>query len=715
MHTKELYKKSAIFIETALIEVDVLFSQKDRKLKLICVFTTSMFIFSLISTSYAINVKDTLNIQIEEEILNLDTRSRKATSPFDEVVAYQYQGFLSMIAPGTTTVLMNGIAHSWNINVADNGWTFTLREGAKFHDGSVIKAKTVKYSMIANYMTYYGYDNMSQARIKWESQGYNISYPTNDPNGDGLVVSFSGSYSRSLKLAYEISGASDLYMLIPYGIQGSYTDSTEVCQQKLTVFRESPVSCGPYKVIEQAPQDYVLLERFDDWYGWGDNFIADNGQLYTFPTVEKAFKFVKFRSLQDKAMAIIELVTSGVDVTTGRFNSQRQLDEILTEREGFSAYQIETLGGSSIYMNIQGNWPSYFGGMGNFPLSQSWFRKAVSHSINRTTLVEVVYLGIGKSRTTIFPSWVLDKFSNLDTTDYYNFDQGYIEAEGLLDSAGYPPLGFPEEPENRFGWGPYANETLINGVMQTKGKHFVLITKNCDQCMKKVVAVMKDLRQIGIYVDVEIYNFGDYFDVISSGNPGFTYNTTGPQPDPDFEGPVYDFYLGAFNGNYETPWDFIAYQSFFYWLYYGYGGNSWFNIDYEEAYAKATDGKGLMEYFSPGFIPYNPPLWSNDDTQFIQGCEDAGYYMTHDMNSIHLVWYKDTYAYNSRLENFLGSRSGFYHAAYSYWNTTGLDFGTTTELSTTPTITSFAEITSIIGIICLALYYKLEKRVKKKL
>jgi ABC-type transport system substrate-binding protein len=518
-------------------------------------------------------------------------------------------------------------------------------------------------------MAYYAYNNMSYSAARMvSSAGMNITFPASDPNGDGLVVTFSGDWFPDPMFLFDACGQWKRFTLVPYNSHGTYTDTTEVCQTKYEAFMENPISAGPYMFSEWAQEDYVLLERFDDWFGWGQTIEGSNGQDYTFPAVNDAFKFIKYRFVTEKAMALVELRTGGVDVTTGRFSSQASLDSI-NSTDGYTAYKLAVLGGATMKTNMQGDWPSYFGGPGNFPVSEDWFRKAVSHAVNRTNIVDNVYLGIADERDTIFSDWILDKFSNIDASDYYDFDQGVTEAEALLDAAGYEALGFEDEPENRFGWGIYANETAINGVEQTKGRHFVLTTMDCDFCVKRALAVQKDLRQIGIYVDPELNEWGQYLDALYEGTPGFDYNSTGPQPDTAFEGAHWDFTVGGFGGNYETPWDFIAYQGFAYWLFYGYGDYGWFNIDYEVAYAKATDGRGLLDYYdeSPNDYPYPAPVWSNENTQFTQACEDAGYLMSFAMNQIPLVWYVDTYAFNDHVNNFLGGRNSMYMAAYAYW------------------------------------------------
>ncbi|MHA1972675.1 MAG: ABC transporter substrate-binding protein [Candidatus Hodarchaeales archaeon] len=635
----------------------------------IALVIVGIFAVSILSgcTNPTTSAHDTLVIQLEEEIITLDNRPYTQSSLYDSQVAYQYQGYLGMIAPGETIVTMPGIAESWTKEENNTKWTFTIREGLTFHDGTPIDAKAVRYSFYADWMVYNLYNNMSEAV---DDLAMNITFPADDPNGNGRTVIISGDWFPDPMFEFDVCGDWNIFTLVPYGSHGGYNDTTTVCQEKIENFSESPISAGPYKFVEWKKEDYVLLERFDNWFGWGETITGSDGKKYTFPTVKQAFKYVKYRFIPEKAMALVELRTGGVDVTTGRFSSLNSLLEI-NKTDGYSAYMLPVLGGATMQTNIQGDWPSFYGGPGNFPVSQDWFRQAISHAINRTNIVENVYSGIADERDTIFSDWILDKFTNLDTTGYYDFDQGISKAEELLDNAGYTAMGFKDEPDNRFGWGLYANETEVNGVNQTKGRHFILTTMDCDFCVKRALAVQKDLRQIGIYVDTELLEWGQYLTALREGDSGWSYNTSYIEqgiPDPEFNGPHWDFTVGGFGGNYETPWDFIAYQTFLYWLYRGWGGYSWYSIDYEVGYAKATDGSGYLAYMpdDPG-TRWDTPVWSNDNAQFIEGCQEAGYAMSHAMNKIPLVWYVDTYAFNSHLQNFVAGRNSMYLAAYAYW------------------------------------------------
>jgi peptide/nickel transport system substrate-binding protein len=64
----------------------------------------------------------------------------------NDVVMYNVGGGLVDYAPGTTTIIPN-LATGWTVSSDGLTWTFTLRQGVKFADGTPFDATVVKYSI----------------------------------------------------------------------------------------------------------------------------------------------------------------------------------------------------------------------------------------------------------------------------------------------------------------------------------------------------------------------------------------------------------------------------------------------------------------------------------------------------------------------------------------------------------------------------------------
>ncbi|MHA2252649.1 MAG: ABC transporter substrate-binding protein [Candidatus Kariarchaeaceae archaeon] len=590
------------------------------------------------------------------------------------LIARQYQGYLGIMAPGETIETLPGLAENWTHNVNRTEWTITLRKGIKLHDGSFLDAKTVRYSVYANYMassyaerSYYvpPIDNLSHAIDDCSKTYINITFPDDDPNGNGYTVILSGSFLSNPIIEVLFSGGLPDIAIVPYGSHGSYSDTTEVCQTKLNEFSKNPISAGPYKFKEWNVGNYVLLERFDNWFGWNQTLRGSNGKYYTFPTAEKAFKYVKFLSISNQESALEEFKRGEIDILFGlETKYTRETLVEINNTEGVSVLIQPNVIFTRLTINHQGDWPSYFGGPGNFPISQSWFRQAVSHALNRELLASF-WQGLANGMDTFIPNWVITRYSNINTSKFYNFTQGMKIAEEILDANGYVKLGFPEEPDNRFGWGPYANETKLNGKEQSRGRHFILLTQDKGYRPETAISIKRQLKEIGIYVDLDIkHDRSAYLNANFDGSktPGSTYNTSYIDlgiRDPEFKGPYWDFVLLKYNLYTDSPWDCMAYRFWFdNWWTYGFTGSDWYNQSFEIAQAKVF-----------GDNPYPVLRWSNEDTQFTEACEEAGRIMTYELPYIPLLNHLRAIGINDHVQNFVVSSDNNFYIAYSYWST----------------------------------------------
>jgi ABC-type transport system substrate-binding protein len=468
---------------------------------------------------------------------------------------------------------------------------------------------------------------------------------------------------------------------VPYGSHGDYTDSEAICMDMSDEYDRNPISAGPYKVKEWKPNESVLLERFDQWFGWNQTIKGSYGNEYAFPKMDQAFKFVKFIVLPDGADLKEEILKRDVDIILS--HNYKEIDETTKETyseidkiRDFSIKWPRIGGRAGLMMNIQGDWPTVFGGPGNYPITQTWFRQAISNAINREKLVLDVYQGYAYVRDTIFPASILEYFPDIDTSDYYDFNQGLEEARSILDSNGYPPLGSPAEPDNRFGYGPYLNETPEEA---THGHRFRMISPDCPSCNPRSQSIIDDLKSVGIYVIRDVLPWFEYREELKGEIPLTDYNSTCREkgiPDPDFHGPTYDFFVSGRGNFFGLPHDYVIGWSNRLWYEEGCIDNSWFNYDYEVALAKIWGGFEFMPYVeTPSDAPFPTPRFSCNDTRYNEACEEAGYILSRELPFIPLVHYSQLIAINDNIQNFLldessiGSQSaaGMIHVAYTFW------------------------------------------------
>ena len=114
-------------------------------------------------------------------------------------------------------------------------YTFTLREGVKFHDGSPVTAEDVKYS---------------------------IDRCADTTNGDPLVAAYSDIQSVNIldeKTVEVVLDGPDTDFLA-YMTNAVIPASNENPDT-------NPIGTGPYKYVSRSPQENFVVEKFDDYWG----------------------------------------------------------------------------------------------------------------------------------------------------------------------------------------------------------------------------------------------------------------------------------------------------------------------------------------------------------------------------------------------------------------------------------------------------------------
>lgn len=150
----------------------------------------------------------------------------------EEVLFNLYEG---LVKPDSSGQLQPAVASGYTISEDAMTYTFTLREGVKFHDGSTVTAEDVKYSL----------DRCADTT-----------------NGDPLVAAFSNIESvnitdeKTLEVVLKNPDSDFLAYLDVAIIPASNADPAS-----------NPIGTGPYKYVSRAPQENFVIEKFDDYWG----------------------------------------------------------------------------------------------------------------------------------------------------------------------------------------------------------------------------------------------------------------------------------------------------------------------------------------------------------------------------------------------------------------------------------------------------------------
>lgn len=149
-----------------------------------------------------------------------------------EVLFNLYEG---LVKPDSSGELQPAIASDYSISEDATTYTFTLREGVKFHDGSMVTAEDVKYS---------------------------IDRCADTTNGEPLVEAYSNI--KSVNIVDEKT----------VGVVLNTPDSDFLANMTTAVIPASnenpdtnPIGTGPYKYVSRSPQENFVVEKFDEYWG----------------------------------------------------------------------------------------------------------------------------------------------------------------------------------------------------------------------------------------------------------------------------------------------------------------------------------------------------------------------------------------------------------------------------------------------------------------
>ena len=149
-----------------------------------------------------------------------------------EVLFNMFEG---LVKPASDGSLIPAVASAYEESEGGKVYTFTLREGIKFHDGSKVTAEDVKFS---------------------------IDKCADTSNGGPLVAAFSNIES------VEIADASTIVITL----KDADTEflaymTTAIIPAANTNPDTNPIGTGPYKFVSRSPQENFVMEKFDEYWG----------------------------------------------------------------------------------------------------------------------------------------------------------------------------------------------------------------------------------------------------------------------------------------------------------------------------------------------------------------------------------------------------------------------------------------------------------------
>ncbi|MDI7247668.1 MAG: ABC transporter substrate-binding protein [Bacillota bacterium] len=281
------------------------------------------------------------------------------------------------------------LAVSWTVSKDEKVWTFKLRQGVKFHDGTPFNAEAVKFN----------FERWKDPKNPYHQGAFEYySYMFVQGETD-LIKSVDVVDDYTIRFVLERPLAPFLANLAmtPFAIA-----SPAAIKKYGADVGNHPVGTGPFKFVRWDHGDKIIIERNDAY--WGGK-----------PYLDK----VIFRSIPDNSARFMELESGSIDIMDGMSPD----DVKLAGRN--KALQVILRPSFNVgYMSMH---------MDKKPFDNIKVRKAIAHAINKPAIIKAFFAGLAEVAKNPMPPSL---WGYNDKVKDYEYDPA--KAKSLLAEAGYP-------------------------------------------------------------------------------------------------------------------------------------------------------------------------------------------------------------------------------------------------------------------------------------
>ncbi len=343
---------------------------KLRRIAVAALMTTALM--PMVEASTALAAKTSLTMGMVLEPPHLDPTAG-APAAIDEVVYSNLFEGLTRI--GSKGEVLPGLAERWDVSEDGKTYTFHLRKGVKFHDGTDFDASDVKFSF-----------DRARAEESTNAQKGLFAGIENIETVDPATV----------KITLKSAAGSFLFNL-------GWGDAVIVAPESAEGNKAKPIGTGPFKFGNWVKGASVDLVRNDAY--WGDKV-----------SLEKA----TFRFISDPAAALSSMLAGDVDAFAN-FPAPESIPQLKADPR-FKVVVGSTEGETILTTNNT-----------KPPFNDVRVRRAIAHAIDRQAIIDGAMFGLGTPIGTHFaphhPAYV-------NLVDRYPLDlEG---AKKLLAEAGHP-------------------------------------------------------------------------------------------------------------------------------------------------------------------------------------------------------------------------------------------------------------------------------------
>jgi peptide/nickel transport system substrate-binding protein len=292
-----------------------------------------------------------LEIGADNSPTGLDPHLITAFPSFMVVNGNIYEG---LTAVDKDLKVVPSLAESWTVSPDGKTYTFKLRSGVKFHDGSAMVAEDVVSTI---------------KRV----QSKDIASPL--ASRLAAIESANAVDPQTVELKLKEPSAPLLSSLATIAIVPSSVETNK------DVLQKQPVGTGPFKFQEWQPNGFILLSKNDSYWQQGLPKLAG----------------LKFNIVPESA-------TRQVGLTNGQY-------ALLPNIDAATALQLKGKPGVKLSETLELAYTLVGMNVSKPPFDNAKVREAVNYAINRQEIVDAALFGAGVSGGPLTPalkSWALD-------------------------------------------------------------------------------------------------------------------------------------------------------------------------------------------------------------------------------------------------------------------------------------------------------------------
>ena len=287
-----------------------------------------------LSASAALAAKDTITLGMVLEPPNLDPTAGAAAAIDEVVYANIFEGLTRFGPDGS---ILPALAESWEISDDGKVYTFTLRGGVKFHDGTEMEATDVKFSL-------------DRARAPDSTNAQKALFAG--------IESVEALDPRTVRVTLKNPDG-----LFPFKM--AWGDAVIVAPESIEKAATHPIGTGPFRFVQWVKGDRVEIERNPDY--WGEPVKLSRA----------TFKFIS-----DPNAAFAAMMAGDVDAFPN-FPAPETLEQFKADPR-FRVIVGSTEGETILSTNNKAG-----------PLADIRVREAIAHAINRQEIIDGAMFGYG--------------------------------------------------------------------------------------------------------------------------------------------------------------------------------------------------------------------------------------------------------------------------------------------------------------------------------